>query len=76
MPERLKETCFLCAQAFQYGPHVYHGKRIPAWNMLVCERCLRGNWDGIVPQDSLLKYLRENGYPETYNEKGWLKWPS
>ena len=41
--------CFLCKGSFQFGPHIYDGKRILPWGMLVCDECHRGTRDGIVP---------------------------
>jgi hypothetical protein len=41
-------NCFLCTRPFQFGPHVYDGRHIGSWDIEVCGRCVRGNWDGIL----------------------------
>ena len=70
-------TCFLCRFPFQFGPHVYAGQRISPWAIMVCEPCVRGNWDGIVlaTHPDLAKHLRDKGIPIRLNVKGWLDWP-
>jgi hypothetical protein len=40
--------CFLCNQPFQFGPHPYNGQPVRAWDVMLCDRCLRANHDGIV----------------------------
>ena len=42
--------CFLCKRAFQFGPHIYNGRRIPRWDIMICHPSERGNWDGVVPR--------------------------
>ena len=41
-------SCFLSQRDFQYGPHIYDGRRVPQWDIMVCKHCHAGNWDGIV----------------------------
>lgn len=69
--------CFLCKSHFQFGPHVYDGRRIPRWDIMVCRRCYDGNWDGIVLEShpQLEKHLNALGIGVHLNEKGWLNWP-
>ena len=70
------ETCFLC-QGSQFGPHAYNGRWIRAWNIVVCNGCLDGNYDGIVPgtYPHLLDYLKARGIEPQYNDQGWIRWP-
>jgi hypothetical protein len=69
--------CFLCKQSFQFGPHVYDGRRILEWDVMVCRTCYSGNWDGIVPETypHLIPYLQARGVEVTLNAKGWIDWP-
>jgi hypothetical protein len=69
--------CFLCELPFQFGPHVYNGRRIPEWD-IVCSGCYKGNWDGIVPETRphLLPYLKSKGIDVKPNAQGWIDWPS
>src|SRR5262245_27345627 len=70
--------CFLCDMPFQFGPHVYGGRRIPEWDIMVCNGCYQGNWDGIVParRSHLVPYLQSKGIEVKYNAQGWINWPS
>jgi hypothetical protein len=70
--------CFLCETPFQFGPHIYNGRRIPEWDMMVCRGCYQGNWDGIVPESRprLLPYLKSKGITVKPNAQGWIDWPS
>ena len=69
--------CFLCDRGFQFGPHIYDGKKVPAWDIMVCSPCLNGNWDGIVPREGsrLVAHLEARGIPITLNDKGWIDFP-
>ena len=42
--------CILCERPFLFGPYEYDGRHIPAWDMQICNDCLRKNIDGIVPK--------------------------
>lgn len=70
--------CFLCRQPFRFGPHEYRGRRIPPWDIMVCEICFQGNWDGIVPttHPHLLEHLKVRGIKVGLNAKGWIDWPA
>jgi hypothetical protein len=69
--------CFLCQRAFQFGPHVYRGERIPEWDVMVCYSCRRSNSGGIVPagHPHLVAHLQERGIEVRLNEKGRIEWP-
>ncbi len=43
-------VCMLCEHPFLFGPHVYDGRLIPAWDLQFCNDCLGKHMDGIVPQ--------------------------
>jgi hypothetical protein len=70
--------CILCSRPFQFGPHVYAGRHIRQWDVQICERCIRGNWDGIVPEahPALIANLKAKGIPIELNPKGWLNIPN
>ncbi len=60
MPDPMHfEKCFLCNQAFEFGPRVFGGRRIPEWDLMVCMSCHESNWDGIIPEarPTLVPYL-------------------
>jgi hypothetical protein len=69
--------CFLCKRSFKIGPHLYEGKRIPSWNIMICDTCRDSNWDGIVPNShkDLVEYLEVQGIEIHLNEKGWINIP-
>jgi hypothetical protein len=71
--------CFLCETPFQYGPGLYDGKYITTWKILICNRCLGANHDGIVlgyPESAKLeRHLRDMGISVRLNAKGWLDIP-
>jgi len=69
--------CFLCKKPFQFGEHIYNGRRIPRWNMMVCDRCDRANAGGVMPHvhPDLVPYLEARGLAVPYNAKGWIDLP-
>jgi hypothetical protein len=71
-------ACFLCKREFQFGPHRYDGRRIPTWDIMVCDTCYQGNHDGIVPNTypHLPEYLRSLAITIQTNDKGWIPFPS
>lgn len=75
---RFKKTCFLCRQSFQFGGHIYDGKPVNAWKIIVCDICLKGNHDGIVPgtYPHLKSHLETLGVKPVINAKGWIEWPA
>jgi hypothetical protein len=71
--------CFLCQRPFQFGAHVYNGRKIPQWGeVMICDTCERGNRDGLVPSAHrrLLEHLREQGITPSYNKKGLIVIPA
>jgi hypothetical protein len=67
--------CEVCTSSFQFGPHLYDGKHIPAYGISVCSGCYAGNWDGWAPQfeEAVTVHLRAKGLPiPKRNAKGWL----
>lgn len=72
---RIMEKCFCCRRSFQMGPGRYDGKFIPAYQILVCQNCYDGNWDGWAPvfEERILKHLNEESIAEpSRNSKGFL----
>lgn len=57
--------CFLCERDFQYGPHVYKGKRSQLYEgLMFCNVCRNANRDGIAARhyiDRVKNYLFERG---------------
>jgi hypothetical protein len=72
------EAWFLCRQAFEFGSRAYEGRRIPAWEMMVCTSCYESNWDGIVPEafPHLIPYLKSRGVEIKLNARGRIDWPT
>jgi hypothetical protein len=72
MPEY---DCCLCQSPFQFGPHDYRGRPIPAWpSLMACRTCERANHDGIVPRTypHRLPLLASLGIKVSPNEQGWI----
>jgi hypothetical protein len=70
--------CFLCRQRFRGAPHRYEARRVQAWDILVCDVCYRGNWDGIIPGrfPHLEEYLRARGIEIELNARGNIELPA
>jgi hypothetical protein len=64
-------------QKFEFGPHLYRGRKIHVWEIMVCESCYGSNHDGIVPGRfaRLEPYLKRRGIEVKLNDKGWIAWP-
>jgi len=75
--DKILYDCFLCERPFQFGPHLYNGRHIAAWNVQICDNCTKWNWDGLVPErhSRLIEHLRANGIPINLNANGWLDIP-
>ena len=56
-------SCDLCRGGFQFGPHRYAGRKVVAWDVLICDTCHSMNWDGLDPHrhPELMRRLREQG---------------
>jgi hypothetical protein len=69
------ETCFLCKKPFEFGAD--HGRKIPVWNIMVCNACYQGNWDGIAPEahPDLMSYLKSQGIEVSPNAMDLIDWP-
>jgi hypothetical protein len=74
----IMSQCFICKRPFKYGPHIYNGRRITKWDMMICSRCPERNWEGIVPEKhpDLIPYLKSRGIQMKLNARGWIDWPS
>lgn len=69
------KQCFLCHSEFQYGPHLYDGKRIPIYEMSVCMNCYKGSHDGWAPiyEAKIILHLENKGLPIPDRQKdGYL----
>lgn len=75
------EDCILgpVPHKFQFGQHVYDGRPVRTWGAMICHRCEKANWDGIVLSDQhhprLMKLLKEKGIQYELNARGWLDIP-
>lgn len=59
--------CFVCGEMFEFGEHAYHGRVVHEWlGKMICNHCETSNWDGIVPEEKLIKRFREAGINEEY----------
>jgi hypothetical protein len=68
--------CFVCGEMFEFGEHAYHGRVVHEWlGKMICNHCETSNWDGIVPEEKLIKRFREAGINEEYNAKGFIVIP-
>ena len=75
MRKPMMMRCFTCGDEFQFGPNIYAGTHIRAYNITVCRTCYSANWDGWAPsyEPKILKHLEEKGLPTPErNSKGWL----
>src|ERR1700704_721238 len=63
--------CFLCKRQFQFGAHVYEGDRVRDWDVMVCHRCRRANYEGIVPavHPHLIAHLKRKGIKAEINAR-------
>lgn len=74
-PPPMMYACFVCGRRFQFGPSIYAGKHIRAYEIEVCAGCYEGNWDGWAPhiEAKLIPRLEAKGLPiPARNQKGWL----
>lgn len=68
-------TCPLCRSKFQHGPHKYVGHFMKKYDIMVCNSCWVGNWNGwaSIYEEILINHLKEKVLPiPERNEKGWL----
>jgi hypothetical protein len=73
-PDTLTYSCRLCASQFQFGPHVYAGKWLSHYRMVLCVPCYEGNWEGFAPhyEPVIEAHLEAEGIPlPRRNRKGW-----
>lgn len=67
--------CDVCGNKFQFGEHVYDGKRIHLYDIMVCMGCYRSNWDGWAPQfegNVTAKLVAQGKRLPARNDKGLL----
>jgi len=60
--DKIEYSCFMCGTTFDFGPHVYNGKQINSYNIIVCTSCYAGNHDGWSPhcEKKLLIHIKEH----------------
>jgi hypothetical protein len=70
--------CFLCDDPFEFGTQTYLGKRVRAWDIMVCNECLAANHHGIVPESypHLIAHLEVRGIRPEKNAEGCILWPA
>lgn len=74
---KLMYDCALCESPFQFGPHLYQGQPVNAWNIMLCKNCIKDNRDGVVPSahPELIRYIKGQGIELKYYSNGHLAWP-
>lgn len=75
--DHIYKNCGICGKEVRRGPHRYEGKILNRYgNILCCESCYEGNWDGwnrLDREPRLLKILEEKNLPiPERNENGLL----
>lgn len=75
---RVMIPCGFCHKEFQYGPHRYAGRKIVAWNVLICETCDDMNHDGLDPHRhmKLVQRLKGEGVHLDWLDGGFLAIPA
>ncbi len=71
----LIEKCLTCERTFQYGNHIYDGRKSKAYQAWFGNFCLRNNAEGWAPfyEDRILNHLKAIGLPvPKRNSDGWL----
>jgi hypothetical protein len=71
-------NCFLCQQPFQFRPHAYDGRHVGSWDVEICSNCLKGSWDGNMPEQHprLIEHLKARQIPIALNDMGLLNIPN
>lgn len=67
--------CELCGTTFKFGPHIYQGKKLKRYGIMVCSGCWEANWDGWAPdcEKILIDALNRVGQPSPKrNQNGLL----
>ena len=68
--------CCVCEDLFQFGPHVYDGRKVHGWNgLMICRECERINHDGVVPNPQLISRIEATGAKVTFNAAGIIVIP-
>jgi hypothetical protein len=67
-------TCGVCGSRFQSGRHIYDGKRLPEYDLGVCNICLDANRDGwaLDIEPKILQHLKAKGLPVPKRNKNGL----
>ena len=70
---KFQQKCQICGSTFRFGPHIFHGRRIGKYDLMVCRHCWIDNWDGWAPEceSRLEAHLVSHGIPlPQRNRKG------
>ena len=46
---KFQQKCPICGCGFRFGPHIFEGRLIRVYRLLVCRACWIDNWDGWGP---------------------------
>jgi len=68
------DKCDLCKTLYPQKPHIYEVKRLSRYEMNVCNKCCRANWDGVAPtlEQNFVEHLKSKNIPlPARNSKGW-----
>lgn len=68
-----QQQCQICGASFRFGPHLFHGKRIGKYRLMVCRSCWIANWDGwkTEAESKFEAHLAAHGIPlPERNRKG------
>ncbi len=70
---KFQQKCQICGSTFRFGPHIFDGRRIGSYDLMVCRHCWIDNWDGWAPacEPRLEAHLASHGIPlPQRNRKG------
>jgi hypothetical protein len=70
---KFQQKCQICGSTFRFGPHIFEGRLIRSYQLLVCRACWIDNWNGWSPEwdERLESHLAARGIPlPERNSKG------
>ena len=62
---KFQQKCQICGSTFRFGPHIFEGRHIASYQLMVCRACWIDNWDGWAPEceETLRRHLSARGIP-------------
>lgn len=73
----VSRDCACCGRSFRFGPGIYDGDRVPAWDVMICRWCKPSIWDReLPPTDRLLAALKVSRVAVKLNANGMLDIPN